>query len=54
MIADHVKCNWCNAESYIPIGDNICPNCKKEGFLQWINEDNQEIEINKYKIVKKG
>lgn len=51
MIADHVKCTWCDTESFIPVGDEICPKCKKEGCLTWANEDEPEIEVDKYKII---
>ncbi|QPW62097.1 hypothetical protein [Clostridium botulinum] len=46
MFADYVKCNWCDSKSYIQRGNDSCPVCNKEGFLQWVDEDNQEVEIN--------
>ena len=32
---DFVKCNYCEEESFIEIGDNVCPHCGREGTLQW-------------------
>ena len=32
---DFVKCNYCEEESFIEIGDNVCPRCGREGTLQW-------------------
>jgi len=54
VIADHVKCNWCDAEAYIPLGDDICPSCKTEGCLAWANNDEQEVEVYGYKIINIG
>jgi len=53
MIADHVKCNWCDTESFIPIGEEVCPNCNKEGYLAWVDEENPEIEVDEYETVNK-
>lgn len=50
MLADHVKCNWCNKELFVSIGEEICPNCKKEGFLMWMNENKQEVEVDENRI----
>lgn len=53
VIADHVKCNWCDKESYIPVGEDECPNCHKVGFLQWVDEDSPEKEVDYYKTINK-
>lgn len=53
MFADHVKCNWCDTESYISIGEEKCPNCHKTGFLQWVNEDELEMEVDNYGSINK-
>ena len=32
---DFVKCSYCEEESFIEIGENVCPHCMREGTLQW-------------------
>jgi uncharacterized Zn finger protein (UPF0148 family) len=48
--ADHVKCLYCGKELFIPIGEDKCPSCDKEGFLTWVNEEEQEVEVDEYRI----
>lgn len=54
MPADHVICTNCDAESYVLIGDEICPNCKKEGCLAWVNYDKPEEEVYRFEIISIG
>ena len=55
MPADHVICTWCDAESYIPVGEEICPNCKKEGCLAWFDYEEQEVDdADEFKIISIG
>ena len=53
MPADHVTCTWCGEEMYVHIGEEICPNCKKEGCLAWVDNEEQEVEVDYYGIVNK-
>ena len=41
--ADHVICNNCEIEMYVPIGLEICPNCNVMGCMKWASEDHQEV-----------
>lgn len=50
MLADHVKCNFCDTEIYVQLGEEVCPNCKKEGFLMWLDENQQEVEVDENRI----
>lgn len=50
MIADHVKCSWCDVEAFIPLGSETCPNCMKNGFLIWVDENEPEVEVDEYRI----
>lgn len=36
MIKDFVKCNYCEEETFIDVGKNVCPHCMREGALQWV------------------
>lgn len=33
---DFVKCNNCENELYVEIGEDVCPKCKFEGSLRWV------------------
>lgn len=45
MIKDHVVCTWCGTESYIDCGGQTCPECGKEGMLDWWDFDEPEVEV---------
>lgn len=44
-IKDHVKCCNCDFEGLVDSQEEICPNCKKIGFLCWVDEEHPEIEV---------
>jgi len=45
---DLVDCNYCGTkEMRVHCGEDICPKCGKEGYLQWTypdDHDKQEVE----------
>lgn len=41
---DLVKCCNCGWEGTVEIGAEGCPSCKKQGYLEWQDEDNQEVD----------
>lgn len=51
MIADNVKCINCGEEMFVVRGTEICPKCKKDGVLSWVDNDNQEIDVPEYKVI---
>lgn len=40
---DFVKCCNCSQLMLLPIGAEICPRCRTEGYLSWVDYENQEI-----------
>lgn len=44
MIKDYVKCCNCDFIGTVDIGEDICPNCKVDGALTWVDDNKQEIE----------
>lgn len=32
---DFIKCSYCEEESFVDIGESVCPHCGREGILQW-------------------
>lgn len=50
MIADNVICNNCDSQMFIVSGTEVCPICKRKGFLSWVNEE-QEIEVSSAEII---
>lgn len=40
---DFVKCCNCGQLMLLPIGAEICPRCHTEGYLSWVDYENQEI-----------
>lgn len=49
---DYVKCCYCEFIGLVELGSLSCPRCKREGFLSWVDENNQEVEDDY--IIKKG
>ena len=46
MIYDFVKCNNCETEEMLVTrGEEVCPECKAVGTLDWMNEEEPEIEV---------
>jgi uncharacterized protein (UPF0212 family) len=45
MIKDHVKCLNCDTESFVDLGEEICPECNIEGSLVWVNPKIPEVEV---------
>lgn len=46
MFFDFVKCNNCGAENmHLPLGEEVCPECKAVGTMSWMDEEEPEIEI---------
>lgn len=41
---DVLKCNWCYHRMIVESGTEKCPNCKKEGYLSWIDDSIKEID----------
>lgn len=39
---DLVKCCNCETKMLLPRGAEVCPKCKKEGCLSWIEDQPQE------------
>lgn len=47
ILADLVRCNWCEWKGFVNRCTDTCPKCKKEGFLMDIEQD---VEVEKSKI----
>ena len=45
MRADHVFCNNCEKEMFVEVGTDVCPKCKYEGALRWVNDNIQEVDV---------
>jgi len=45
MIVDHVFCGNCEKKMYGSIGIEHCPFCKEYGALQFVNDDEPDIEV---------
>lgn len=41
---DYVKCCNCDFIGEVELGEGICPSCKVDGALAWVDDDKQEIE----------
>ena len=39
---DKVHCNWCEVDSLVPMGSDMCPACEKEGYLMDIDPEGGE------------
>lgn len=42
---DNVKCNWCDAESLVEVGDVFCPQCGREGHLETIIKEAKVVWV---------
>jgi len=40
---DYVKCCNCEFEGTVKLGERVCPECKKEGCLSWVEGMPQEV-----------
>lgn len=45
MYKDNVKCCNCGFDGLVNFGEEICPQCEKEGFLAWKEGEPQEVEV---------
>jgi len=50
IIADWVKCCNCNFKGYVQLMQDKCPICKIKGTLAWVDDNKQEVLVNKSKI----
>lgn len=48
---DFVKCNYCEFIGLVDSGEDMCPNCKNEGYLSWADENNQMLDNFENKII---
>lgn len=52
---DFVKCCYCGTLMLVPLYAEICPHCHTEGYLSWVDDDNQEMSSedlkDKYNVV---
>lgn len=52
---DFVKCCYCGTLMLVPLYTEICPHCHTEGYLSWVDDDNQEMSSedleDKYNVV---
>ncbi|PHE64243.1 hypothetical protein COF68_05210 [Bacillus toyonensis] len=46
-VMDNVKCNWCDNESLVEVGDEFCPQCGREGYLEDIEQEAEVVWSNK-------
>jgi len=42
-VVDNVHCNNCNTDLKVRLGNNTCPKCRKEGSLQWKENEPKEV-----------
>lgn len=42
-IMDNVRCCNCEFDGLVDVGEEICPQCKEEGFLSWKEGEEQEV-----------
>ena len=54
-LGDFVKCCYCGTLMLVPLCAEICPHCHTEGYLSWVDDDNQEMSSedlkDKYNVV---
>lgn len=43
--ADYVRCANCDIEMLVPCGMERCPICGEEGMTMWVNDDEQEVNV---------
>lgn len=41
---DNVKCCNCDFKGLVETGAEKCPECKKEGHLSWVENEEQEVD----------
>lgn len=49
--ADHVRCTYCEKEMYVPLGEEKCLSCGKEGCLVWVDEEEPEKDVDWYGVI---
>lgn len=46
--ADYVRCANCDIEMLVPCGMENCPICGEEGMTMWVNDDEQEVNVEQF------
>ena len=46
--ADYVRCANCDIEMLVPCGMEKCPICGEEGMTMWVNDDEQEVNVEQF------
>lgn len=49
---DYVHCNYCNTTMVVEYGSDVCPNCGMDGCMEWVDEEHQEVEIERDGFLK--
>lgn len=46
QLMDNVTCNDCGFDGFVALGEDVCPQCKKKGYLAWKEGELEVVEVN--------